>query len=315
MPETPDIKAQPEHVPVLREQALEALRIDPAGTYVDCTFGRGGHSEAILAALNANGRLVALDRDPAAVTAAAKFATDPRFAIHQRPFSELEALAVEAGIDGSVAGVLFDLGVSSPQLDDAARGFSFQADGPLDMRMDPTRGISVGDWLASASERDIADCLFHYGDERYARRIARGIVRYRSEQPLTSTAELVGIIGRAMPRKPRDIHFATRSFQALRIRINDELEELRAGLEQALAVLEPLGRLVVITFHSIEDRIVKRFMREAATGDLPPDLPIPDAEITRRLRVIGRPVRAAADEIAANPRARSATLRIAEKTV
>jgi len=303
-----------EHEPVLRKEAVAALNIRPNGIYVDATFGRGGHARAILEQLGPDGRLLALDRDPQAVASAKRqFADEVRLTIVHGPFSMLGSAVAERGWRGRVNGILFDLGVSSPQLDDPARGFSFRTEGPLDMRMDTTRGESAADWLTRAEEHEIADVLFHLGEERYARRIARAIVRVRAEMPILTTKQLAEIVAGAVPTRERSKDPATRSFQAIRLHINRELDELRETLPQAMEALAPRGRLVVISFHSLEDRIVKHFLRAQQKGkELPPDLPVRHAEIQPRLNVIGKALRASADEVQRNPRARSAVLRVAE---
>jgi len=303
-----------EHEPVLRKEAVAALNIRPNGIYVDATFGRGGHARAILEQLGPDGRLLALDRDPQAVASAKRqFADEVRLTIVHGPFSMLGSAVAERGWRGSVNGILFDLGVSSPQLDDPGRGFSFRTEGPLDMRMDTTRGESAADWLTRAEEHEIADVLFHLGEERYARRIARAIVRVRAEMPILTTKQLAEIVAGAVPTRERSKDPATRSFQAIRLHINRELDELRETLPQAMEALAPRGRLVVISFHSLEDRIVKHFLRAQQKGkELPPDLPVRHAEIQPRLNVIGKALRASADEVQRNPRARSAVLRVAE---
>ncbi len=303
------------HRPVLLDEVVAALGIRPDGVYVDATFGRGGHTQAIMERLGAQGRLIAIDKDPQAVqTAQARWGNDSRFVVQQGAFAMLEQWVVAQGVAGKVSGVLLDLGVSSPQLDDSARGFSFLRDGPLDMRMDPTQGESAAAWLARATERDIADVLHHYGEERHAKRIARAIVSARQESPIDTTGQLAKIVATAHPAWEVDKHPATRAFQAIRIYINGELEELEAALPQALRVLMPGGRLAVISFHSLEDRLVKRFMRDAARGgDFPPGLPVTADAFHPQLRVMGKAQRASAAELAANPRARSAVLRVAEK--
>jgi 16S rRNA (cytosine1402-N4)-methyltransferase len=302
------------HEPVLRKEAVAALNVRPDGIYVDATFGRGGHARAILEQLGPGGRLLALDRDPQAVASAIQqFADEVRLTIVHAPFSMLGSAVAERGWRGRVNGILFDLGVSSPQLDDPARGFSFRTEGPLDMRMDTTRGESAADWLNRAAEQEIADVLYQLGEERYARRIARTILRSREEQPITTTKQLAEVVAGAVPTRERSKDPATRSFQAIRLHINRELDELRETLPQTLDVLAPHGRLVVISFHSLEDRIVKQFMRMQEKGkELPPDLPVRHIEIQSRLKVIGKPVRADEEEVRRNPRARSAVLRIAE---
>ena len=303
------------HRPVLLEEAVRALRLEDDGIVIDATFGRGGHSAALLARLGPRGRLLAFDRDPEAVAAAqARFGADPRFRIVQDSFAHLQRHAERLGLAGRVTGVLFDLGVSSPQLDTPARGFSFQADGPLDMRMNPEEGESAAGWLARASENEIARVLRDYGEERYAGRIARAIVARRRREPLRTTRQLAELIEQAVPRREPGKHPATRSFQAIRIQVNGELEALAAGLAGAVSVLAPGGRLAVISFHSLEDRLVKRFLRREAQGEpLPPGLPVTGGPRGVRLRLLGRPIRPGAAELAANPRARSAILRVAER--
>lgn len=305
-----------QHQTVLLDEAVTALVTDPGGRYVDGTFGRGGHSGAILARLETGGRLLAIDRDPEAIEAAAMFAGDPRFAIESGDFSQLESYVATRGWQGELHGVLLDLGVSSPQLDSAERGFSFLHDGPLDMRMNPAQGVSAAQWLAEAKEKDIADVLWRYGDERFSRRMARAIVREREINAITRTAQLAKIIAEANPAWEQAKHPATRAFQAIRIYINRELDELEQVLEQALDCLRPGGRLVVISFHSLEDRIVKRFFRDQARGDrLPRSVPVTEDQLRRRLKAPARAVKASASEVGGNPRARSAVLRVAEKIV
>ena len=305
------------HRPVMLAEALEALRVRTGGRYVDATFGRGGHAAAILERLGPGGRLLAMDRDPQAVAAGrARFGADPRFTIRHHDFARLEECVAALGWAGQVEGILLDLGVSSPQLDDPARGFSFRHEGPLDMRMDPTTGESAADWLARASETEIARVLRDYGEERHARRIARAIVAARREAPVDTTARLADIVAAACPGRERGKDPATRSFQALRIHVNRELDALAAVLAQAVRVLAPGGRLVVISFHSLEDRMVKRFMRRAAQGEaLPRKLPVRQAQDRRgvTLRLVGKARLPGAAEVAANPRARSAVLRVAER--
>lgn len=305
------------HRPVLLREAIKALAIRSDGVYVDGTFGRGGHAQAILEALSSEGRLLGVDKDPEAVAAGRALAEkDRRFSIVQASIGELSQVVAEQGWLKRVNGVLLDLGVSSPQLESAERGFSFLVDGPLDMRMNPTLGQSAAEWLANAKEKEIAQVLKIYGEERYSRRIAQAIVQARGIKPLTRTRQLADIVARATPRREPGKHPATRSFQAIRIFINNELEELHAALEQAVAVLAVKGRLAVISFHSLEDRIVKRFFRQEARGeDLPPDLPVIQSHFQARLRVLGKPIWPAPEEIAGNPRARSARLRVAEKQV
>jgi 16S rRNA (cytosine1402-N4)-methyltransferase len=308
------------HVPVLLEEAIAALAIRPTGTYVDATFGRGGHARALLARLGPGGRLVALDRDPAAEGAARAIA-DPRFTFRRAWFSELSTALSELGID-AIDGALLDLGVSSPQLDDPARGFSLRGDGPLDMRMDPTRGESAAAFLARAAVGELTEVIRDYGEERFAQPIARAIVAARAREPLVRTRQLAAIVAQAVRTRPRGDWRqdpATRTFQALRIFVNRELEELSLTLPRLLPLLRPGGRLAVISFHSLEDRIVKRFFASAAQpfGGDPrlARLPLEESALPRApLRRVGRAIRPAAIELAANPRARSATLRIAERT-
>ena len=302
-----------EHCAVLLSEAVGALAIRADGTYLDATFGRGGHSQAILAALGPRGRLVALDRDPEAIQAGRAIA-DPRFSIAHAHFSELGQVLDAEGV-GPLHGALFDLGVSSPQIDDAARGFSFRMDGPLDMRMDPTRGQSAGQWLAQASEADIREVIKDYGEERFAKQIAAAIVAARATEPLGRTRQLAKLVGEAVRTREAGQDPATRTFQALRIFVNRELEEVSLSLPLAAARLVPAGRLAVISFHSLEDRIVKRFIRASGVPELPRDLPLRASEMPLALLdPVGRAVKASTEEVRANPRARSATLRIAERT-
>ncbi|WP_100643083.1 16S rRNA (cytosine(1402)-N(4))-methyltransferase RsmH [Alteromonas facilis] len=305
-----------EHRSVLLDASVDALNIKPEGTYIDATFGRGGHSQAILAQLSDKGRLIAFDRDPTAIESAQRFANDPRFSIIHEPFAEMQQVCESKGLAGKVDGVLMDLGVSSPQLDDASRGFSFMREGPLDMRMDTTRGISAADWLARAEEQDITQVLKEFGEERFGKRIAHAIVQYRQHTPISTTSQLAEIIDAAMPVKDKHKHPATRSFQGIRIYINAELDQLREGLKAATAVLAQQGRLAVISFHSLEDRLVKRFMREQSKGkDLPPGMPVTQAEIDadKVLRLIGKAIKPDQAELNDNVRARSSVLRVAEK--
>lgn len=304
-----------EHRPVLFDEVLEALNIRPDGIYLDGTFGRGGHSAAILARLSEKGRLLAMDKDPQAIAVAQQqFSGDTRFSIVRGSYTMLEQEVERRGWRGKVDGILLDLGVSSPQLDDPSRGFSFRHDGPLDMRMDPDSGMSASEWLNSAKEGEISRVLKEYGEERFAKRIASAIVRERTQQPIMTTARLAKIIADANPKWEKDKNPATRSFQAIRIFINGELDELEQVLEQSVEVLAPAGRLAVISFHSLEDRRVKRFIRdEARGGDFPPDLPITDSQLNRRLRAVGKDIRAGKAELAENPRSRSAVLRVAER--
>ena len=301
------------HVPVMAHEALAALLIRPDGIYVDGTFGRGGHSRLILAALNEAGRLIALDRDPDAIRAGAEL-NDVRLTLRQRAFSQLNAVLDELGV-GQVNGVLLDIGVSSPQLDDAERGFSFRFDAPLDMRMDTRSGLTAAQWLATASEGEIGEVIREYGEERFAKSIARALVAARQQQPIVRTLQLAQIIAHAVGWREAGQHPATRSFQAIRIYLNRELEELTSVLPQCVDRLIPGGRLAVISFHSLEDRIVKRFMRAESQGEqLPERLPVRAASLKPgRMRLVGRAQHASDAEVAANPRARSAVLRVAER--
>ena len=304
------------HRPVLLEESLEALAICEDGTYIDCTYGRGGHSAAILAELGERGCLIALDRDADAVASAAeRFGEDPRFVIEHASFDRLAEIAERQGVAGAVNGILLDLGVSSPQLDDARRGFSFMNDGPLDMRMDMNSGMNAAEWLGEASEAEIRDVLRSYGEERFAGRIAHAVVLARQEAPLMTTLQLARLVERAVPRREKGKHPATRTFQAIRIRINRELEQLESVLDQSLDVLAPGGRLAVISFHSLEDRIVKRFLRKhSSPPKLPKGVPVTVSEETTVLNLVGKSIAPSAQELAANPRARSSRLRIAERT-
>jgi len=303
------------HRPVLVSEVLAALAVRPDGCYVDATFGRGGHAAAILERLGPTGSLLALDRDPAAAEwARAEFCNEPRFQFVQSRFSELASIVTERRLCGQVDGVLLDLGVSSPQLDDPERGFSFSRNGALDMRMDPTSGSSATDWLNRIGEMELERILAEFGEERFHRRIARAIVAARRRAPITTTARLAEIVSLAIPTRQPGKHPATRVFQAVRIAVNDELNELRAVLPQTTQILAPGGRLAVIAFHSLEDRMVKRFMRERARGqEWPLDLPVVGIPKGISLRLIGRPSRPADPEVMANPRARSAVLRVAER--
>ena len=301
------------HSAVLLTEAVDALAVRPDGTYLDATFGRGGHSRAILAHLGPRGRLVALDRDPEAVAEAATIA-DPRFSIAHVPFSELGVVLDTLGIT-QLDGALYDLGVSSPQIDDASRGFSFRMDGPLDMRMDPTRGESAAQWLATASESDIREVIRDYGEERFAKQIAAAIVAARATEPVCRTRQLAKLVGEAVRTREAGQDPATRTFQALRIFVNRELEEVSLSLPLAAERLAPGGRLAVISFHSLEDRIVKNFIRSCGMPDLPRDLPLRASEMPQPLlKPVGRPVKAGTTEVRANPRSRSATMRVAERT-
>ncbi len=301
-----------EHTTVLLEQAVAALNTRGDGIYVDATFGRGGHSRAILRRLDVGGRLYAFDRDPAAK--AASDIADKRFELIHAPFATMQPALQDRGVN-AVDGILLDLGVSSPQLEDPQRGFSFRLDGPLDMRMDTSRGISAEEWLNTADEKEIREVIRDYGEERFAKQIAGAIVAARQRRRIRRTRELAEIVGSTVRTREPGQHPATRSFQAIRILINQELEELQVVLPQCVRLLRTEGRLVVISFHSLEDRIVKRFMRHEASADhLPAKLPVRAGEVDQaRLKLIGKPVKPGAAEIAANPRARSAIMRVAEK--
>ena len=307
------MSASPVHRTVLLREAVEALEIKPSGIYVDGTFGRGGHARAILERLGPDGRLLALDRDPQAV-ASARQINDQRLIVEHRPFSELGDAVRQAGF-GSVDGVLLDIGVSSPQIDEGARGFSFRFDAELDMRMDTSQGETAASFLARADIKEITEVIRNYGEERFAFQIAKKIVAARSERPVTTTGQLAALVREAVRTRELGQDPATRTFQALRIHVNQELEQLTLVLPQAMDVLRPGGRLVVISFHSLEDRIVKRFMRdEASTDRLPKNLPLRSIDLPQpHLRLIGKPVKASNEEVAANPRARSAVMRVAEK--
>ncbi len=302
------------HVTVMLQEAVDALAIKPEGIYVDGTFGRGGHSRLILSRLGPNGRLLAIDRDPLAI-AEAQTIEDPRFEMIPGAFSGLATYLRERELVGKIDGLLLDLGVSSPQLDDAERGFSFQKDGPLDMRMDPTSGISAAEWLAKAEADDIAWVLKEFGEERFAKKIGRAIVHDRVEKPFIRTRQLAELIARLIPTKEKK-HPATRSFQAIRIYINSELEEVERAMEGALEVLAPAGRLAIISFHSLEDRLVKQFIRKQEKGpEVPRGLPLTEAQLAvgRTLKSIGKAMKPSDGEIEANPRSRSAVLRVAER--
>ena len=300
------------HKTVLLYEAVDALLTDLSGIYVDGTFGRGGHSRLILSKLDNVGQLIGIDKDPAAIASAEALARqDTRFAIHHGSFTDLDALT---GIDRQVDGILLDLGVSSPQLDDPGRGFSFTQDGPLDMRMNHQQGESAAQWLARAQEQEISRVIWEYGEDRFSRRMARAIVREREIEPILTTKRLAGIIASACPTREKGKHPATRAFQAIRIHVNRELEDLVLCLDRALEKLKPGGRLVIISFHSLEDRIVKRFIRKHQKGDeLPSWLPVTEAQLNRRMKSLGKAVKPSPQEVADNPRARSAVMRVAEK--
>ncbi|MDH5544911.1 MAG: 16S rRNA (cytosine(1402)-N(4))-methyltransferase RsmH [Gammaproteobacteria bacterium] len=303
------------HLSVLLNEALDALAIVPDGTYVDGTFGRGGHARAILKRLGESGRLYALDKDPDALKFAQEvLEADGRFVIVQSSFAELGGRVQQWGLQGKVNGVLLDLGVSSPQLDEAHRGFSFRHDGPLDMRMNPDEGIGAAQWLQKVKEAELADIIKRYGEERYAKRIARAIVKAREERSIQTTKQLADIVAAAHPAWEKGKHPATRTFQAIRIHINRELEDLERGLEQALEALAPGGRLVVISFHSLEDRMVKRFMQKHSQGpQVPPGLAVRESDMHRSLKRIGKMLTPGDEELNTNPRARSSRMRVAEK--
>ena len=305
------------HVPVLLGPVLEGLAIKQDGKYVDGTFGRGGHSGAILERLNSEGRLIAIDRDPQAIAAApTELTNDPRLELVRSDFAELAACLEERGIAGQVDGLLFDLGVSSPQLDEAERGFSFLRDGPLDMRMDPDTGVSAADWLQSVEEATLRRVLFKYGEERDAARIARAVVSARADDRISTTLQLADIVASVVPAHTRKKHPATKTFQAIRIFINDELGQIETALQQSIDVLKKGGRLCVISFHSLEDRLVKRFFKKHSTRrKIPRGLPLRDSEIESgiRLKLTMKAIKAGAGELALNPRSRSAVLRVAER--
>ena len=310
-----ELQGSSAHVPVLLQPVITGLNLHDDGLYVDGTFGRGGHSQAILKRLGPAGRLLAIDRDPQAIaTAADALKSDPRFELAQGEFSELKEHAIKRNVLGKVDGLLLDLGVSSPQLDEAERGFSFQSDGPLDMRMDPTTGSSAADWLANVKERELRKVLFEFGEERFAARIARAIVAARALQPIRRTAELAKIVSEAVPSHGQRRHPATKTFQAIRIRINDELQQLESALLASADLLRPGGRLCVISFHSLEDRRAKRFMRDASREPAPwrglPEIP---QEHRPPFKLIGKMISATDEEIGMNVRARSARLRVAER--
>jgi 16S rRNA (cytosine1402-N4)-methyltransferase len=305
------------HQTVLKQEAVDALVQDPHGVFLDCTFGRGGHTSLILERIAEDGRVIAIDKDLAAIAHAEQhFSEEPRLEVVHGSFKDIELILQDRGLT-HVSGALLDLGVSSPQLDEAERGFSFQADGPLDMRMDQSKGQTAAEWLNSAEALDIAYVIKRFGEEKHARRIAAGVVSSREDKPLVSTSDLVEIVKAAIPaRDQREMkkHPATKTFQAIRIFLNDELKDLEDCLGVIVPLLKPAGRLVVISFHSLEDRIVKRFMREQARGEqLPSKLPIRDDEIVRHLKLVGKPVKPSEAELDENRRARSSIMRVAEK--
>jgi 16S rRNA (cytosine1402-N4)-methyltransferase len=306
-----------EHQAVLYKETLQQLNIKPEGIYLDCTFGRGGHSNGILQLLGESGALLAFDRDLEAINSheARELQKDRRFSLHHCCFSEMAEVIRRCGYQGKINGILMDLGVSSPQLDNAGRGFSFMRDGLLDMRMDSSSGLSAAQYLQQVEEQELARVIFEYGEERFSRRIAKAIIEQRQLQPLETTLQLARLIETAVPFRDKFKHPATRTFQAIRIEINRELEEVKAGLNQAVEVLAPGGRLVVISFHSLEDRIVKRFIRnESGRKTNPGKLPIKEQDIQQGLLIkLGKSIRAGAEELQENPRARSAVMRVAEK--
>lgn len=304
------------HTSVLYQECLDALNIKSDGVYIDATFGRGGHSRGILDSLHASGRLIAFDRDPSAIEYANQHFSEMNFKIIHSEFAAMADVPEVQDEQGKVDGILMDLGVSSPQLDEAERGFSFMRDGPLDMRMDTSKGMTAEQWLATADEQDISQVIKEYGEEKFGKRIAHAIVQTRAHTPITHTLQLAKIISDAMPVKDKHKHPATRTFQAIRIYLNSELDQVRDGLKAAVTMLKPGGRLAVISFHSLEDRLVKRFMKEQSKGkNVPANLPITQAEIDadKVLRLVGRAIKASEEELAHNTRSRSAVLRIAEK--
>jgi 16S rRNA (cytosine1402-N4)-methyltransferase len=304
-----------EHIPVLLNETVTGLAIKPAGLYIDGTFGRGGHTKAILAALSSEGSVLGLDKDPEAIKTGETLAQeDERFEIEQCSFATLNEVVNARLWQGKVDGILLDIGVSSPQLDIAERGFSFRKDGPLDMRMNPDVGISAAEWLATADMADIEKILKTLGEERFGKRISRAIVETRETAPITTTKQLAALVEKASPFRERNKHPATRTFQAIRIHINNELGELTEALQQSVDALAVGGRLAVISFHSLEDRIVKRFFRDQAKGDdLPSYFPVTADQLNPSIKLVGKAIKAGDQELAANPRARSAVLRVVEK--
>lgn len=311
---TPTSSQQFSHETVLLHETVDAVYCG-TGVYVDGTFGRGGHSRLLLSKLDADSTLIVFDKDPLAIASANQLAQeDGRVRVVQRGFAELDSVAGSMGVKGHVSGILLDLGVSSPQLDDASRGFSFMSDGPLDMRMNPDAGESAAEWLSHVSEQALADVLFQYGDERFSRKIARAIVREREVSPITTTRQLAEIIKQAHPKWDHKKHPATKSFQAIRIAVNGELDELDKVLDASVDVLAPGGRLAIISFHSLEDRAVKQFIKLQAKGpELPPGLPVRDEDIHVTMKAVGKAIKPSKGEVAANVRSRSAVLRVAEK--
>lgn len=304
------------HIPVLKREALAALDIQNGGVYIDATLGRAGHACGIAEQMGSSGKLIALDRDPQAISLGCElFNGDDRVQIVHGEFSRLRELVFEYAHIEKVDGILMDLGVSSPQLDQAERGFSFMRDGELDMRMDPSNGESAADWLARVEERDLVKVLFEFGEEKFARRIARAIVLTRDETKIESTLQLANLIASSIPKKDKHKHPATRTFQAIRLQVNQELWQISAALPQAVDLLNEGGRLVVISFHSLEDRIVKRFIRDLATPNLPPrNIPVTEEDYRTPLTAIGKAIKPSRQEIQANPRSRSSVLRVAQRT-
>lgn len=303
------------HITVLLNEAVDGLNIKPNGIYLDGTFGRGGHSQLILQRLGKEGKLIAVDRDPQAAETAKQFKSDQRFSFFHQNFANIKSLLNQQGLINKLDGVLLDLGVSSPQLDQAERGFSFSKDGPLDMRMDTTSGISAKDWINTAPVEEMKRVFKEYGEEKFALRIARGIEEYRTEKQIAGTLELADIVDKACPVKDKFKHPATRTFQAIRIFINDELGELRTALEDMYELLASSGRMSIISFHSLEDRIVKRFIKSQSQGpQLPKGIPIRANELDIKFKKIGKAIKASKEEVAANARSRSAILRVAEKS-
>ena len=306
-----------EHITVLLNEAVDALVQDENGLYVDCTFGRGGHSRLILERLSEGGRLIGIDKDPRAIATANELAKeDSRFSICHGSFADIEQWVAQQGEGRPIAGVLMDLGVSSPQLDEAERGFSFMQDGPLDMRMNTEAGMTAAEWVASAKEEELANVFYEFGEERYSRRIAKAIVNRRESEPFERTLDLAAVIKEAHPKWEKNKHPATRCFQAMRIFINNELGDLTDTLDIGTKILAKNGRLVVISFHSLEDRMVKRFIRDKEKGpQLPPDIPIMEKDFPKELKHIGKAIKPSKDEVDRNVRSRSAVMRVAEKLI
>ena len=303
------------HHTVLLDEAVDCLITNKSGQYIDGTFGRGGHSRLILSQLNDGGQLLGIDKDPEAIKVADKLmAEDKRFRICHGSFADMKSFVAQLAGGEKVDGILLDLGVSSPQLDNASRGFSFMKDGPLDMRMDTSRGMSAADWLAVADEDEITDVIKRFGEEKFGRRMAKAIVAARAEKPITNTAQLAKIMAEANSVWPKKIHPATKAFQGIRIFINSELDDLERVMEDSLELLKPGGRLVIISFHSLEDRMVKRFIRRHEKGDEAPSwVPLTDEQLNRRLKSIGKARKPGQEEVSGNPRARSAVMRVAER--